>query len=213
MWVTKDEYHCLTELNKEQLLAISRGTFIQDQPEDCPRLPAPPLLMIDKVYDVVHRGKRGSIKGEKFINPDDWFFQCHFRDDPIMPGCLGLDAVWQLMGLYNSMRKVSGGSGRALGCGEAEYFGQIRPHHKIVRYEVDIKRVSYSSATDSTLLVADASVFVDDKHIYQISSARIGIFQHLKYREYPYVRKQDHERLNKLSEAAGEAHNQFVRSL
>ena len=213
MWVTKEEYHQMTELNKEQLIAISRGTFIKDQPEDCPRLPAPPMMMIDKVYGVEHKGKRGRIIGEKHLNPDDWFFQCHFLDDPIMPGCLSLDAIWQLIGLYNSLKKVSSGSGRALGCGDVDFFGQIRPHHKIVRYEVDIRRISYVKSTDSTLVVADAKVFVDDKHIYEVKSARIGIFQHLKYREFPYVTDKDHERLNNLSKEAGAQYDEFARSL
>jgi len=200
MWLTKEEFSSLTELNKEQLLALTRGTLIKDQPEDCPTLPAPPLLMLDRVYGIEHNKKRGKIIGEKDVKQDDWFFQCHFRDDPIMPGCLGLDAIWQLIGLYNSLRDVSSGQGRALGCGEADFFGQIQPHHKVIRYEVDVKRVSYSKPLESMIIVADGDVFVDDTHIYSVKSARVGLFQNLRFREYPFASNKDHDRLKQLAE-------------
>ena len=130
-----------------------------------------------------------------------------------MPGCLGMDAVWQLIGLYNSLRTVGVGAGRALGCGDADFFGQVQPHHKVLRYEVDIKRVSFSKQLNSTITVADANVFVDDKHIYAIKSARVGIFQHLKYRDYPFTNEKNHHRLNQLAQDAGDEQSEILRRL
>ena len=135
------EYLERTTFSKEELLGLSQGNLVEDAPEEFIRLPAPPMLMIDRVVELERRGNKGRIVGEQDINLTDWFFHCHFRGDPVQPGCLGVDAVWQLVGLYTSAAGAAG-SGRALGCKEVEFSGQIRPYNKVVRYEVDIKRFS-----------------------------------------------------------------------
>src|SRR5258708_13824186 len=99
------------------------------------------MLMIDRIVAIEADGARGRIVAERDVDPSDWFFHCHFRGDPVQPGCLGVDAVWQLVGLYCSAAGAPG-SGRALGCKEVEFAGQIRPYDKVVRYELDIRRFS-----------------------------------------------------------------------
>ena len=96
---------------------------------------------------------------EKDVLLDEWFFHCHFKGDPVQPGCLGVDAIWQLLGLYCSLRGAMG-TGRALGCKEVEFFGQIRPHDTLVRYEVDIVRYQELPASGSSVAIGDAKVLV-----------------------------------------------------
>ena len=136
----------------EHLLGMAEGNLIEDPPEEIGRLPAPPMLMLDRVTEL-QRGTRGRIVGEQDIAVDDWFFQCHFKGDPVQPGCLGVDAVWQLVGFYCTASGAPG-SGRALGCKEVEFAGQIRPYNRMVRYEVDIRRYSLLRESGSACRVA-----------------------------------------------------------
>jgi 3-hydroxyacyl-[acyl-carrier protein] dehydratase/trans-2-decenoyl-[acyl-carrier protein] isomerase len=122
--------------------------------------------------------------GEQDIHFDDWFFQCHFRGDPVQPGCLGVDAVWQLVGLYCSAAGAPG-SGRALGCKEVEFAGQIRPYDKVVRYEVDIRRFSKLEQSGSAVAIGTAKVLVDGEHIYTVKDAKVGMFRGIAYTDYP----------------------------
>lgn len=175
-----------TKFSKQELLAYSWGDLIEDPPvEGCGLLPSPPMLMFDRITEISHKGKRGRIVAEQDISLDDWFFQCHFRQDPVQPGCLGVDAVWQLIGFYAIIRGGKG-AGRALGAGAIEFFGQIRPHNKIVRYEIDIKRFSNLAAQDAAIAIGSAKVFVDDQEIYTINDAKAGIFKNIQYRDYPH---------------------------
>jgi 3-hydroxyacyl-[acyl-carrier protein] dehydratase/trans-2-decenoyl-[acyl-carrier protein] isomerase len=173
-----------TSYSKEELLGLSYGTLVSDAPAEFIRLPAPPMLMLDRVTHLARDGARGRIVGERDVNVDDWFFHCHFRNDPVQPGCLGVDAVWQLVGLYCAASGAAG-SGRALGCKEVEFSGQIRPHDKVVRYEVDIRRFSLLKDSGSAVAIGTAKVFVDDELIYLIKDAKVGMFLGIAYTDYP----------------------------
>ncbi len=169
---------------KEELFALSQGNLLADPPEEFVRLPAPPMLMIDRVVELERSGPRGRIVGEQDIHLTDWFFQCHFRGDPVQPGCLGVDAVWQLIGLYCAAAGAAG-SGRALGCKEVEFAGQIRPHDRVVRYEIDIRRFSLLKESGSAVAVGTGKVLVDGEVIYTIRDAKVGMFRGIAYPDYP----------------------------
>lgn len=184
-----EEFLARTAFTKQELLAYSWGDLVEDPPiEGCGLLPSPPMLMFDRITEISHKGKRGRIVAEQDISLDDWFFQCHFRKDPVQPGCLGVDAVWQLIGFYAIIRGGKG-AGRALGAGEIEFFGQIRPHNKVVRYEIEIKRFSNMAAQDASIAIGSAKVFVDDQEIYSIKDAKAGIFKDIQYTNYPHESK------------------------
>jgi 3-hydroxyacyl-[acyl-carrier protein] dehydratase/trans-2-decenoyl-[acyl-carrier protein] isomerase len=170
--------------SKEEILGISQGNLVVDPPAEFVRLPAPPMLMIDRVIEIRHDGPRGRIVGERDVELTDWFFHCHFRGDPVQPGCLGVDAIWQLLGLYCG---VSGapGSGRALGCKEVEFTGQIRPHNRLVRYEIDIRRFSMLKESGSAVVIGSGKVIVDGETIYTIKDAKVGTFLGIAYPDYP----------------------------
>ena len=168
----------------KELLGISQGNLVEDPPEEFIRLPAPPMLMVSRVVELDRRGARGRIIGEQDINVSDWFFHCHFRGDPVQPGCLGVDAIWQLVGLYISANGAPG-NGRALGCKEVEFAGQIRPYNKVVRYEVDIRRLSQLKESGSAVAIGTAKVLVDGEHIYTVKDAKVGMFLGIVYPDYP----------------------------
>jgi 3-hydroxyacyl-[acyl-carrier protein] dehydratase/trans-2-decenoyl-[acyl-carrier protein] isomerase len=170
--------------SKEELLALSQGNLVVDPPPEFVRLPAPPMLMIDRVVELRRDGGRGRVVGEQDIRLTDWFFHCHFRGDPVQPGCLGVDAVWQLVGLFCAAAGAPG-SGRALGCKEVEFAGQIRPYNELVRYEVDIRRFSLLKASGSAVAIGTAKVLVDGELIYTIKDAKVGMFQGIAYSDYP----------------------------
>lgn len=173
-----------TSLTKEEILAHAYGTLLEDAPQDFIRLPAPPMLMLDRVPVIERNGSKGRIVGEKDVRVDDWFFPSHFVGDPVQPGCLGVDAVWQLIGLYLGLRGPAA-SGRALGCKEVEFFGQIRPHNKLVRFEVDIRRYTFMEEQGVAMAIGTGKVFVDDEHIYTVNDAKVGGFKDIRYSDYP----------------------------
>jgi 3-hydroxyacyl-[acyl-carrier protein] dehydratase/trans-2-decenoyl-[acyl-carrier protein] isomerase len=170
--------------SKEEIFALSQGNLVEDPPAEFVRLPAPPMLMIDRVVSLERSGSRGRIVGEQDIHLTDWFFQCHFRGDPVQPGCLGVDAVWQLIGLYCAAAGAAG-SGRALGCKEVEFSGQIRPYNRVVRYEVDIRRFSMLPESGSSVAIGTARVLVDGEPIYVVRDAKVGTFRGIAYTDYP----------------------------
>ena len=155
----------------EDLLKSSRGELFG--PGNA-QLPAPPMLMLDRINEISLDGgpnKRGHIVAELDINPDLWFFKCHFPGDPVMPGCLGLDAMWQLVGFWLCW-SGSAGKGRALGVGECRFAGEVTPEKKLVRYEINIRR-----AIRSTLVmgIADGTVSMDGEKIYQAKDLKVGL--------------------------------------
>lgn len=168
---------------KEDLMGLSQGNLVDDPPAEFMRLPAPPMLMFDRVVEI-ERGVKGRIVGEQDIHLDDWFFQCHFRGDPVQPGCLGVDAVWQLIGLFCGASGAAG-SGRALGCKEVEFSGQIRPYNTLVRYEVDIRRFSLLKESGSAVAIGTGKVIVDGELVYTIKDAKVGMFLGIGYPDYP----------------------------
>ena len=179
-----EEFISRGHYTKDELFRLSQGNLVEDAPSEFIRLPAPPMLMIDRVVELTRNGPRGRIIGEQDISLTDWFFQCHFRNDPVQPGCLGVDAVWQLVGLYCAANGAPG-SGRALGCKEVEFSGQIRPYNKLVRYDVEIRRFSLLKDSGSAVAVGSAKVLVDGELIYQVKDAKVGMFRGIAYTDYP----------------------------
>ena len=140
------------------------------------RLPNGNMLMVDRVTSIDADGGphgKGTLRAELDIRPDLWFFDCHFKNDPVMPGCLGLDAMWQLVGYFLGWRG-NPGRGRALGSGEVKFTGQILPTATKVSYTIDIKRVIERKLV---MGIADGKVSVDGKDIYHASDLRVGLFQ------------------------------------
>lgn len=171
--------------SQEELLAISFGTLVDDAPKGFDsRLPAPPLLMVDRVLSITRDGRRGHIIAEQDVRFDAWFFQCHLPGDPVQPGCLCVDAVWQLLGFYCIWRGALG-AGRALGCGEIFFNGQIRPFNKVVRYEVQVKRYSHLKDSGASVVIGDANILVDNELIMTLKDARTGVFHGIVYPDYP----------------------------
>jgi 3-hydroxyacyl-[acyl-carrier protein] dehydratase/trans-2-decenoyl-[acyl-carrier protein] isomerase len=139
------------------------------------KLPLPPMLMLDRINHISEEGgayDKGQIIAELDIKKDLWFFDCHFRGDPVMPGCLGLDAMWQLVGFFLGW-SGSPGRGRALGVGELKFTGQVTQDVKLVRYEIDMKRIIRRSLT---LGIADATMAADGEVIYKAKDLRVGLF-------------------------------------
>ncbi len=139
------------------------------------KLPLPPMLMFDKITKVSAEGGEhghGVIEAEFEIKPDHWFFKCHFFEDPVMPGCLGLDALWQLLGFYLGWTGAAG-SGRALGLGELKLTGQVLPTTKIVKYVVDLKRVINRKLV---LGIGDGKMYADGQLIYEATGLKVGLF-------------------------------------
>ena len=159
-------------LDYEQLLACARGEMFG--PGNA-KLPAPPMLMFDRITRVDEDGgvhAKGTIHAELDIRPDLWFFGCHFEGDPVMPGCLGVDAMWQLAGFYLPWLGEPG-RGRALGVGKVRFSGQVLPTAKLVRYEVDVRRIMRGKLS---LIIADGRTYVDDREIYAADDLRVGLF-------------------------------------
>ena len=159
--------------SKSELIDCSNGKLFT-KPGDG-RLPSDNMLMFDEIVNIDDSGgefSKGSIIANLNINPDLWFFDCHFKKDPVMPGCLGLDAMWQLLGFYLLWSGLPG-IGRALGAEKVKFFGQVLPNAKLVRYELDIKRVINRGAV---LGLANGKMFVDNKQIYSADKLKVGLF-------------------------------------
>ena len=139
------------------------------------QLPSPPLLMFDRITKIANTGGahgKGMIEAEFDIRPDLWFFASHFKGDPVMPGCFGLDALWQLVGFFIGWSGAKG-RGRALGVGEVKFTGQVTPTAKLVSYHIDIKRLVSRQAA---LCFADGTMSVDGTVVYEAQGLRVGTF-------------------------------------
>lgn len=158
--------------SREEILECGRGNLFG--PGNA-QLPLPPMLMLDRIIKISEEGGahgKGQVIAELDINPDLWFFECHFQGDPVMPGCLGLDAMWQLIGFY--LGWMGGpGRGRALGSGEVKFSGQVTPVNKKITYYIDLKRVIMRKLF---MGIADARMEVDGRVIYEAKDLRVGLF-------------------------------------
>lgn len=156
----------------EELLTCGRGEMFG--PGNA-QLPLPPMLMFDRIVSITADGGaygNGQVVAELDLRPDLWFFGCHFEGDPVMPGCLGLDAMWQLVGFFLGW-SGGAGRGRALGAGEVKFTGQVLPTGKRVTYRIDIKRLIMRKLV---MGIADARMEVDGREIYTAHNLRVGLF-------------------------------------
>jgi 3-hydroxyacyl-[acyl-carrier protein] dehydratase / trans-2-decenoyl-[acyl-carrier protein] isomerase len=159
--------------NYEELLAAGRGEIFG---MGNAQLPLPPMLMFDRISEIAATGGeygRGIMRAELDVNPDLWFFGCHFKGDPVMPGCLGLDALWQMVGFFLVWSGCEG-PGRALGLGELKFSGQVLPNVRKIVYNIDIKRVMRSKLV---LGIADGWLSADGEIIYRAKDLRVGLFK------------------------------------
>ena len=157
----------------EELLACGRGELFG--PGNA-QLPLPPMLMFDRITSISESGGesgKGQIVAELDVRPDLWFFPCHFQGDPVMPGCLGLDALWQMLGFFLGWMGAPG-RGRALGVGEVKFTGMVTPEVKKVEYVVNLKRVILRRLN---LGIADGLLKADGETIYTATDLRVGLFQ------------------------------------
>jgi 3-hydroxyacyl-[acyl-carrier protein] dehydratase/trans-2-decenoyl-[acyl-carrier protein] isomerase len=157
----------------DELLACGRGEMFG--PGNA-QLPVPPMLMFDRIVQINADGGehgKGYIEAELDINPDLWFFACHFVGDPVMPGCLGLDAMWQLVGFFLGWSGAPG-RGRALGSGEVRFFGEVTPDIKKVTYRIEMKRVILRRLV---MGIGDGVLLADGKPIYEAKDLRVGLFR------------------------------------
>lgn len=157
---------------KEELVRCGRGELFG---ADTGKLPSGNMLMVDRITHINSTGGslgKGEVTAELDINPELWFFGCHFEGDPVMPGCLGLDSLWQLCGFFLSWSGCKG-KGRALGAGEVKFTGQILPTAKKVVYKLDIKRLI---ARKLAMVIADGTVSVDGRVIYTATDLKVGLF-------------------------------------
>ncbi len=157
----------------QDLLACGRGEMFG--PGNA-QLPLPPMLMFDRILAVSEQGGahgKGHVRAELAVSPELWFFGCHFKNDPVMPGCLGLDALWQLCGFFLGWLGQPG-RGRALGVGEVKFTDQVLPSVKRIVYGVDLKRVFRGKLI---LGIADGWLEADDRRIYEAKDLRVGLFR------------------------------------
>ena len=141
------------------------------------RLPAPPMLMFDRISKITENGgsyNKGYIEAELDIKKNLWFFDCHFKTDPVMPGCLGLDAMWQLVGFFLGW-VGNPGKGRALGVGEVKFTGEVLNNNKLAKYIIEIKRIIKKG--DTSVGLADGILLIDNKKIYSTKNLKVGLFK------------------------------------
>jgi 3-hydroxyacyl-[acyl-carrier protein] dehydratase/trans-2-decenoyl-[acyl-carrier protein] isomerase len=162
-----------TSFEYDQLLACGRGEMFG---HGNAQLPLPPMLMFDRIAEIGEEGGpngKGLVRAELDVRPDLWFFPCHFKGDPVMPGCLGLDALWQMTGFFLGWLGLEG-RGRALGVGEVKFIDQVLPTVKKIVYGVDLKRVFKGRLV---LGIADGWLDADGKRIYEAKDLRVGLFK------------------------------------
>ena len=141
------------------------------------KLPLPPMLMFDRITEIREDGgtfKKGILRAELDIKKELWFFDCHFKEDPVMPGCLGLDAMWQLVGFYLGWLG-NPGRGRALGVSAVKFTGEVLKNVKLATYEIDMKRILVKEGT--TVGLANGILKADDKKIYSAENLKVGLFK------------------------------------
>ena len=141
------------------------------------RLPAPPMLMFDRISKITENGgsyNKGYIEAELNIKKNLWFFDCHFKTDPVMPGCLGLDAMWQLVGFFLGWMG-NPGKGRALGVGEVKFTGEVLSYNKLAKYIIEIKRIMKKG--EASVGLADGILLIDNKKIYSTKNLKVGLFK------------------------------------
>jgi 3-hydroxyacyl-[acyl-carrier protein] dehydratase / trans-2-decenoyl-[acyl-carrier protein] isomerase len=156
----------------EDLLACGRGEMFGQGPQ----LPLPPMLMFDRITEIAEAGGeygKGLVRAVLSVKPDLWFFPCHFKGDPVMPGCLGLDALWQMVGFFLGWAGSSG-RGRALGVGEVKLVGQVLPHVKEIIYGIDIRRVMRSKLV---LGIADGWLKADGEVVYRANDLKVALIK------------------------------------
>ena len=160
--------------NYNELIDCANGNLFG---EGNARLPLPPMLMFDRITEIKSgegKFKKGLIKAELDIKEKMWFFDCHFKEDPVMPGCLGLDAMWQLVGFFLGWQG-NPGKGRALGVGTVKFTGEILKNIKLVKYEIDMKKIMSPGGT--TVGLANGIVLADGKKIYSADNLKVGLFK------------------------------------
>jgi 3-hydroxyacyl-[acyl-carrier protein] dehydratase/trans-2-decenoyl-[acyl-carrier protein] isomerase len=179
--LTYAEFCSRRDFERDHLVRLAEGRLLDDAPSGFrSKLPTPPMLMVDRVTDISRASThRGRVVAERDVSRDDWYFQCHFVGDPVQPGCLGVDGIWQLLGFYCAWAGALG-TGRALGAGEIEFSGQIRPNNRLVRYEVDIVRYTQLQASGATIVIGDGRLSVDGQPIYAVKRAKVGIFRNIE---------------------------------
>ena len=158
---------------QEELIVCGHGKMFG---KNNAQLPLKPMLMFDRIVNISDDGgkaNKGEITAELDITPDLWFFDCHFKKDPVMPGCLGLDAMWQLVGFFLGWSGAEG-RGRALGAGTVKFSGQVTPKNKMVTYRIDMRRVMLRKLV---MGVADGCMLIDGKEIYTAEDLRVGLFK------------------------------------
>ena len=158
----------------DELISCGKGDLFG---EGNAKLPLPPMLMFDRITEIkkdIGKFKRGFIKAELDIKDNLWFFDCHFKNDPVMPGCLGLDAMWQLVGFYLGWLG-NPGRGRALGVSSVKFTGEVLINTKIAKYKVNIKRILKKEG--AVVGLADGTLYSDDKPIYEAENLKVGLFK------------------------------------
>jgi len=160
--------------NYEELIDCANGKLFG---EGNAKLPLPPMLMFDKISEINEKSgnfNQGFVRAELEIKPDLWFFNCHFKEDPVMPGCLGLDAMWQLVGFYLGWRGEPG-KGRALGVNSVKFTGEVLKKIKIAKYEINIKRILKKEG--AVVGLANGILLADEKLIYEAENLKVGLFK------------------------------------
>ena len=166
--IKKDSY------NYQELIDCANGKLFG--PGNA-KLPAPPMLMFDRITKIdKNKGKynKGYVEAELGINEKLWFFDCHFKEDPVMPGCLGLDAMWQLVGFFLGWSGEPG-RGRALGVNTVKFTGEVLKNVKIAKYQIDIKRILKKEG--AVVGLADGILYADNKAIYEAENLKVGLFK------------------------------------